>query len=433
MDRDIAAILGFAVLFVLMFLRVPIGIAMGIVGIGGFAALKGWSAGFNLLVNSPWRTVTDYSLSVVPLFLLMGVFASASGMSRELFRASRAWVGHRRGGLAVSTILACGGFAAINGSSVATAATMTKVALPEMRRAGYDPATAAGTIAAGGTLGIMIPPSVAMLIYAILTEQDVARLFVAGILPGLLAIILYIITIQILARRNETLFPVDERQGYGERFASLKDIWATLLLFGMVVGAMYAGIVTVTEAAGIGAIGALAIGVARRRLDWPTIQACMVDALRTSASIFIVAVGAFLFSYFLTITRSTQNITAFLVHLPVGPYGVLTLLLIIYILLGAIMDELAIMILTIPIVFPAMMALGFDPTWFGVIIVMTMTIGLIAPPVGMNVFVINAMARDIGLFKIYGGVMPFLYADILRLIILCLFPAISLTLPNMMP
>jgi len=200
MDRDIAAIAGFVILFVLMFLRVPIGIAMGIVGVGGFAAMKGWDAGLNLLINSPWRTVTDYSLSVVPLFLLMGVFASASGMSRELFRVSRAWVGHRRGGLAVSTVLACAGFAAINGSSVATTATMTQVALPEMRKAGYDAATAAGTIAAGGTLGIMIPPSVAMLIYAILTEQDVARLFIAGILPGLLAVVLYIITVQILAR-----------------------------------------------------------------------------------------------------------------------------------------------------------------------------------------------------------------------------------------
>jgi len=433
MDRDIAAVGGFVVLFILMFLRVPIGIAMGIVGIGGFAALKGWDAGLNLLLNSPWRTVTDYSLSVVPLFLLMGVFASASGMSRELFRVSRAWVGHRRGGLAVSTVLACAGFAAINGSSVATTATMTQVALPEMRRAGYNAATAAGTIAAGGTLGIMIPPSVAMLIYAILTEQDVARLFIAGILPGLLAVVLYTLTIQILARRNPDRFPVSERQGYRERIASLKDIWATILLFGIVVGAMYGGIVTVTEAAGVGAIGALLIGLARRRLDWKTIQACLVDSLRTSASIFIIAVGAFLFSYFLTITRSTQNITAFLVDLPIGPYGVLTVLLLIYILLGAVMDELAIIILTVPIVFPAMMALGFDPTWFGVIIVMTMTIGLIAPPVGMNVFVINAMARDIGLFKIYGGVMPFLYADILRLAILCAFPSISLLLPNLMP
>ncbi len=433
MDREIAAVAGFVVLFVLMFLRVPIGIAMGIVGVGGFAALKGWNAGFNLLVNSPWRTVTDYSLSVVPLFILMGVFASASGMSRELFRVSRAWAGHRRGGLAVSTILACGGFAAINGSAVATAATMTKVALPEMRRAGYEPGTAAGTIAIGGTLGIMIPPSVTMLIYALLTEQDVARLFMAGVLPGLLAIAIYIITIQILASRKPHLFPTTPREDYGERFAAMRDVWATMLLFLIVVVAMYGGIVTVTEAAAIGAVGALLIGVARRRLDWAKIQACLVDALRTSASIFIIAVGAFLFSYFLTITRTTQEITELLVNLPIGPYGVLALLLFIYLILGAIMDELAMIILTVPIVFPAMMALGFDPTWFGVIIVMTVTLGLICPPVGMNVFVINAMARDIGLFRIYWGVMPFIAASIVLLIILCIFPQISLFLPNTMP
>ena len=433
MDREFAAIIGFVCLFGLMLLRVPVGIAMGVVGVSGFAALKGWGPGFNLLINSPLRTVTDYSLSVVPLFVLMGVFASASGMSRELFRVTRAWFGHRQGGLAIASILACGGFAAINGSSIATAATMTKVALPEMRKAGYEPATAAGAIAAGGTLGIIIPPSVAMLIYAILTEQDVARLFIAGILPGLLAIGLYIGTIQILARRNKALFPTSERQGYGVRFRALKDVWATLLLFLIVIGAMYGGLVTVTEAAGLGAVGALLIGLARRRLTWPVIQACLVDALRTSASIFIVAVGAFLFSYFLAITRTTQNLTAFLVDLPIGPYGVLTLLLIIYLLLGAIMDELAIIILTIPIVFPAMMALGFDPTWFGVIMVMTVTIGLISPPVGMNVFVINSMARDIGLFKIFRGVLPFMFADILRLILLAAFPAISLFLPNSMP
>ncbi len=433
MDREIAAVGGFVVLFLLMFLRVPIGVAMGIVGVGGFAALKGWSAAFNLLVNSPWRTVTDYSLSVIPLFILMGVFASASGMSRELFRVSRAWAGHRRGGLAVSAILACGGFAAINGSAVATAATMTKVALPEMRRAGYDPATAAGTIAIGGTLGIMIPPSVTMLIYALLTEQDVARLFMAGVIPGVLAIAIYIITIQILARRNPDVFPTLPREGYRERFVALREVWATLLLFLIVVVSMYGGIVTVTEAAAIGAVGALAIGVARRRLGWDKIQACLVDALRTSASIFIIAVGAFLFSYFLTITRTTQGITDFLVHLPIGPYGVLALLLLIYLILGAIMDELAMIILTVPIVFPAMMALGFDPTWFGVIIVMTVTLGLICPPVGMNVFVINAMARDIGLFQIYRGVMPFVAASIVLLVILCIFPSISLFLPNTMP
>lgn len=432
MDKAFIAVGGFVVLFALMAIRVPIGIAMGIVGVGGFALLTDWGPGLNLLMHSPIRTVTDYNFSVIPMFVLMGAFASASGMSQELFRASNAWLGHLRGGLALATIFACGGFAAINGSSVATAASMTTVALPEMRQAGYSPSFATGVIAAGGTLGIMIPPSTIFVLYGILTEQDITRLFMAGILPGILAVGLYVATIQIIGWRRPGLVPRGERHSWSDRWTSLRDIWATLLLFVFVIGGMYAGFFTITEAAGMGAVGALAIGVARGRLNGRAIMRCLVDSLRTTAAIFTIVVGAFLFGYFLAITQTTQTVTQFLVELPIGAYGVLTLILIGYFILGAVMDELAMILLTVPIVFPVMMGLGFDPIWFGVIIVMTVTLGLICPPIGMNVFVINSIARDVSLGAIYRGVSPFILTDIVRLIILCAFPWISLALPRTM-
>ena len=432
MSDAFIAVAGFVGLFVLIALRVPIGFAMGIAGVAGFAAVNGLQPGLNLLMNSPLRTVSNYTLSVIPMFILMGVFASTSGMSRELFRANRAWFGHLRGGTAISTILACGGFAAINGSSVATAATMTTVALPEMRRAGFDPGLAAGTIAAGGTLGIMIPPSVTMLLYGILTEQDIAKLFMAGIIPGCLAILFYIAVVRVIATFRPELCPVAERTGWRERWASLKDIWATLLLFAIIIGAIYGGFVTVTEAAGLGATGAFAIGVARGRLSVSGVIESLIEALRTTASIFVIAVGAYLFGYFLTVTQTTQALTEFLVSLPIGAYGTLALILVAYILLGAVMDELAIILVTVPIIFPVIVSLGFDPIWFGVIIVMTVTLGLITPPVGMNVFVINSIARDVPLTRIFRGVAPFIAVDIVRLVVLCTFPWLSLAIPNTM-
>jgi C4-dicarboxylate transporter DctM subunit len=437
MDREIVAIGGFVALFVLMTLRVPIGFAMAVVGVGGFAAVANLKAGLRLLETSPLRTVLDYDLSVIPMFILMGAFATAAGMSRELFRAGNAWLGHLRGGLAMAAIAACAGFAAINGSSVATAAAMSNVALPEMRRAGYAPGTAAGVIAAGGTLGIMIPPSVIFVLYGLMTEQDIGKLFMAGILPGLLAVALYMIVVQLIGIWRPAHLPRGDKHSWRDRLASLRDVWATVLLFVFVIGGMYGGpnfnaLFTTTEAAGAGAAGALAIGVLRGRLNLSQIMECLVDALRTSAAIFSIVIGAFLFGYFLTVTQTTQHATTFLSGLPIGPYGVLTLILIGYLILGAVMDELAMILLTVPIVYPAMMALGFDPIWFGVIIVMTVTLGMICPPIGMNVFVINSIARDISLTSIYRGVAPFIVVDILRLAILCAFPWISLVLPRTM-
>lgn len=430
MDRDLVALLGFVGMFALMAVRVPIGIAMGIAGVGGFALLSGTTPALNLLANVPLSVLTDYNLIVIPMFILMGAFASHSGMSTELFKAGRAWLGHRRGGLALASIAACGGFSAINGSSVATAATMTQVALPEMRRAGYHPGFSAGLIAAGGTLGIMIPPSVIMVLYGIMTETDITKLFAAGIVPGIMAIGFYCVVVAIVARLRPDTMPRGERLGWGERFASLRPLWAVVVLFVFVLGGIYGGLFTVQEAAGVGAIGTLAIGMLRGRLGWKQIKAALIGALRVSSAIMMIVVGAYLFGYFLTITQFTQNAVEFLVHLPVGPYGVLALIMVGYLILGAVMDELAMILLTVPIVFPAMMQLGFDPVWFGVIVVMAVTFGMICPPVGMNVFVINSIARDVPLGAIYKGTMPFIAVDVVRLLILCAFPALSLWLPG---
>ena len=432
MDKDIVAVGGFVVLFVLMLLRVPIGISMGIVGVGGFALVNNFSSALGLLAGSPYSTVTDFNFSIIPMFILMGAFASAAGMSSDLFRAAQAWLGHLRGGMAISTIVACGGFAAINGSSVATAATMTRVALPEMRRAGYSPGLSTGVIAAGGTLGIMIPPSVIFVLYGIMTQTDIGKLFIAGIVPGLLGILMYVATVQILGGRDPASMPRGPRSSWRQRFTAIGNIWETLLLFLFVIGGMYAGWFTVTEAASMGAMGALVIGLVQRRLNAKVIMACLVDSLRTTAAIFMIVIGAYLFGYFLAITQTTQKLIALLVGLPIGAYGVLAIILLMYFILGAIMDELAMILLTVPIVFPVMMQLGFDPVWFGVIIVMAVTLGLICPPVGMNVFVINSIAREVSLGTIYRGVMPFIASDIVRLTILCAFPSLSLFLPRSM-
>jgi C4-dicarboxylate transporter DctM subunit len=426
---DLVAISGFIALFAMMALRVPIGIAMGIVGVGGFAAIAGWRPALNLLAQSPLRTVTDFNLTLIPFFILMGVLATNSGISREMFRTGQAWLGPFRGGMALSTIAACGGFAAICGSSVATAATMTKIALPEMRRIGYSDRIATGTIAAGGTLGILIPPSVVLAIYAYMTEQDVGRLFIAGIVPGLLAIVMYMVAVRVAYAKS---LPEGSRFVLSEALASLRGIWAIVLLFVAIIGSMYLGLVTATEAAAAGSVLTALIGIVRGRLDTAKILDSLIEALRTSVAIYTVLIGAILFGYFLAITQSPQKITALLVGLDLGAYGTLAVILGLFLVLGCILDAMAMIILLVPIVYPVVMLLGFDPIWFGIIVVMTVELGLITPPVGMNVFVINSIARDVSLVTIFRGVLPFVLTDIIRLIILVVFPAIVLFLPMTM-
>jgi len=431
-DQTLVAIVGCVAVILLMLIRVPIAISLGSVAVAGFAYLVGPEPALGILIDSPIRTVTNFNFSVIPMFILMGSLVSASGMSRELFRAGNAWVGHLPGGMAMATIFACGGFAAINGSSVASAATMTQVALPEMRRAGYDAGLSAGVIAAGGTLGIMIPPSVMFILYAVLTDTDVASLFIAGIIPGLIAIAFYCITVQIVYWTKPEWLPRGARADRKEKFESLRDVWATALLFALVMGGIYGGFVTITEAAGLGVLGALVIGVVRGRLPWSAIEASLVEALRTSAAIFFILIAAFLFQYFLAVSQASQLLGEALVGLPVGPLGIVIVILAFYIIIGMFVDELAIILLTIPIVFPIVVDLGFDPVWFGVLVVVTVQIGLIAPPVGIICFIMNNMVPDIGLVNIYKGAMPFVIADLVWLALLIAFPPLSLFLVGMM-
>lgn len=432
MSTDAVAVIGFVSLFTLMLLRVPIGMALGLVGVTGFGYLTSMSPALKIVGHTTMRTVTDFNYAVVPLFLLMGAFATTSGMSRELFRAANAFIGHLRGGLGIATILACGGFAAICGSSVATAATFSRVAYPEMRRHNYPESFSAGVIAAGGTLGIMIPPSTVLAIYGIITEQDIGKLFIAGVIPGILAVIMYAGTVSIIGWWKPGFLPSGPKSSWSERVDSIKGVWATLLLFGFVIGGLYGGMFTATEAAGAGAGGAFIIGVARRRLDGRQILQCLLETTRTTAAVFTILIGALLFGYFLTITQTPQKVTAFLTGLGIGDYGVLSLILLMYLLLGCLMDALAIVILTVPIIFPLIKEMGFDPIWFGIIIVMTVELGLIHPPVGMNIFVIKSVLEDIKISTIFIGVIPFIITDLIRLVILVIFPSLATWLPSHM-
>ncbi|HWM46590.1 MAG TPA: TRAP transporter large permease [Xanthobacteraceae bacterium] len=431
-EQTLVAILGCVAVLALMAIRVPIAVCLGSVAVAGFGYLVGMEPALGIMIDSPIRTVTNFNFSVVPMFILMGGLVSASGMSRELFRAANAWLGHLPGGMAMATIFACGGFAAINGSSVASAATMTHVALPEMRRAGYDPGLSAGVIAAGGTLGIMIPPSVLFILYAILTDTDVGSLFIAGIVPGTIAILLYCATVQVLYRMKPQWLPRGHRSDSKERWQSLRDVWATVLLFFVVMGGIYGGFVTVTEAAGLGVFGAFVIGFARGRLPWKTVVASLVEALRTSAAIFFILIAAFLFQYFLAVTQMPQLLGDLLAQLPFGPMGIMLVIIAFYIVAGMFVDSLAVVLLTVPIFYPVVVNLGFDPIWFGVIVVVTVEVSLISPPVGMICFVMNNMVPDIGLVNIYRGALPFIAADAVWLALLLAFPELALFLVHRM-
>jgi tripartite ATP-independent transporter DctM subunit len=432
MNPDLIAVCGFVALFVLMLLRVPVGMAMGLVGVVGYSMIAGTGPALKLVGQTSMRTVTDYTFGVIPMFMLMGAFVSVSGVSRELFRAANACVGHLRGGLGMATVLACGGFAAICGSSVATAATFSTVAYPEMRRYGYPQSFSTGVIAAGGTLGAMLPPSTVLAVYAVITQQDIGKLFMAGVLPGLLAMSMYVVTILVIVAVAPKLLPAGPARPWRERLRALKDVWPSLLLFAFVIGGLYGGLFTPTEAGGMGAGGAFILGVARRKLDRAGTRTALLQATRTAAAVFTVLIGALLFGYFLTITQTPQKLTVFLTGLGLGRYGVLAIIMVMYLVLGCLMDAMAMIILTVPIIFPVITQLGFDPIWFGVIIVMTVELGLIHPPVGMNVFVIKSVVGEVTFTTIFKGVLPFVATDILRLLILIAFPAIALWLPGRM-
>ncbi|SKA90666.1 TRAP transporter, DctM subunit [Thiothrix eikelboomii] len=430
----LVSLVGFAVLLLLIMIRMPIGIAMGLVGFFGFAWLNDWNwvAALSMSARRIIDTSRDYSLTVIPLFILMGNFVTKSGLSHELYRASYAFMGHLRGGLAMATVVACGGFSAICGSSLATAATMSKVSMPPMRKYGYSDALATASIAAGGTLGILIPPSVILLIYGIMTEQSIRELFAAGFLPGMLGILLYVGAVAWTVWRNPKAGPPGERSTGKERIEAMKGVWGTLLLFVLVIGGMYVGAFTATEAAGIGAAGAFLIALSRKSITWRTLYEVLTETAHTSASLFFVVIGALIFSNFITRAEFPDYLLQFVQSYNLSPMMVIFMILGIYILLGCILESLSMMLLTVPIFYPLVQSLGFDLVWFGILVVVVTEISLLTPPVGLNVFVLSGVLKDVKTSTIFKGVTPFWIADLIRLSLLAWIPAISLFLPEIL-
>ncbi len=432
LSDPVAGLLGFIATLILILLRVPVAIAMGAVGAVGYAFLNGWSAMWFVMGSGPFEAVFPYTLSVVPLFLMMGVFAAHAGLSTSLFRGVNAFMGHMRGGLAMASIGACAGFGAICGSSLATAATMCRVALPEMRRHGYDDRLSSASIAAGGTLGVLIPPSILLVIYGLLTEQSIGRLFSAALVPGLLATGLYMGAVAIQTRIAPALGPAGPRHNWQERGRTMLDIWPVVLLFTAVIGGIYVGLFSPTEAAAVGAFGAITLAWARRQLSGKIFRQCLIETAEISGMIFLILIGASIFNYFIETTQLPQLLIETVGSWHLSPLAVMALLMVFYIVLGCFMDSLSMILLTVPFVFPLVSFLGFDLVWFGIILVTAAELGLITPPVGMNLFVIQGVARDVKLETIIRGVVPFLIADIIRLAILIVFPDLALWLPSLM-
>lgn len=432
MDTNLVIGIGFGLMLLLCALRVPIGLAMGAAGMVGFGLLTGFAPAFKLVSHSVITTFSDYTMGLIPLFVLMGAVVVASGISANMFRTAQAWFGGFRGGLATATIAACGGFAAICGSSAATAATMTRIGLPEMRRYGYSDRLATGVIAAGGTLGILIPPSIALAIYGLITQQSISLLFMAAIVPGLFAVAFYMLAVRVWIWKRPQDAPVGTPTPFRERVSSLSKLSPMLLLIILVIGGIYGGLFTPTEAGAIGAAGAIVISFAMRSFSGKRLLAALIESVHTGAAIITILAGALLFGYFLTITQTPQKISTLLMEANLGAYGTLAVILLVMLLLGCIMDATAVVLITVPIVFPIITQLGFDPIWFGVVVTMTVEIGMISPPFGLNVFVIKGLSRQTDIWEIYKGVTPFIIADILRIVLVCAFPALVMFLPNLM-
>jgi len=470
------SLIGLMAMLLLALLRIPMALAMGIIGIVGYAYMRDWSwtAAFATVQTKIYETGRNYTLSVIPLFILMGNFVTRAGMSQELFRTAYAFVGHFRGGLAMSTIVGCAGFGAICGSSIATAATFAKVAYPSMKKFGYSDGLATGAIAAGGTLGILIPPSTIMVIYGIMTGTSIGKLFAAGILPGILATLLLCGAVQWVTWRDPKAGPRGERLTWKERFATLegagwfaavgvavvgsaqlgwlpsddaavlgalavfalslvyKGITSVIALFVLVMGGIYGGVFTAVEGAGVGAFGAMIFALARRSLTWEGLYAALVESARTTSMLFLILIGALMFAEFVNITSMPADLKNFVAGLGVSPIVVVAVIMLIYVLLGTAMEELSMILLTVPMFFPLIVSMGLDPIWFGILIVVVVEIGLISPPVGMNLFVLNTLLPQVPTRTIFHGVLPFIGADCIRLAILIAFPIISLYLPGLM-
>jgi tripartite ATP-independent transporter DctM subunit len=425
-------LVGFAAFLTLAFLRVPMAFAMGIVGFFGVGYMLNFHVASAMIGQITYETGLSYTLSVIPLFILMGNFVVRAKLSDELYHAAYCFLGHLRGGLAMSTVVACAGFGAICGSSIATAATFTKVSYPSMRRYGYSDQLAAGSIAGGGTLGILIPPSVIMVIYGILTETSIGKLFAAGIIPGVIATILLCLAIVWITRRDPAAGPPAEPHSWAERMASLKYVWPVIALFVLVIGGIYVGAFTATEGAGIGAGGAFLFALVRRALTWRVLLDILVESARTTSMLFMILIGALLFASFVNYTTMPADLKAFVTLFQATPVLVVIAICAVYVILGTAMEELSMILLTVPLFFPVVTSLGYDPIWFGIIVVIVVQIGLISPPVGMNIFVVKNMLRHLSIATVFRGVTPFTVALVALMALIVAFPGLATWLPSFM-
>lgn len=438
MDNVTLGLVYFALTILLIMLRVPVGLAMLLIGGIGFAQIAGLQALLNNLNNSTYARFSNYTLSVVPLFLLMGEFGTKAGVNTSLFRATRAWFGHWRGGLAISTVGGCAMFGAICGSSLATAATMTRVALPEMRRYGYSNALSTGTLAAGGTLGILIPPSVVLVIYAIYTEQSIGHLFLGAVIPGVLAMLGYMIVVAIYVRVVPNAGPATERASWRERFSSLRDVWPVALVFTLVIVGIYQGWFSPTEGAAVGAAATGVIAVVVGGMRWQGLKECLLSTAETTALIFLILLGAELFNAFLALTQMPAEMAKIVEGFNAPPLVIIFTMLLIYLLLGCVMESMAMVLLTLPVFLPILLSLklGMSPeqvaVWFGILCLMVVEMGMVTPPFGLNLFVLKAMAQDIPVGEIYKGVMPFVASDIIRTMLIVFMPWTVLWLPGLL-
>lgn len=431
MTSTATAYLGFALLLLLLASSMPVGFVMAVVGLLGFAVVVSPQAAFSMATIDLYTTFSDYNLTTIPLFVLMGQVAFHTGISRGLFNAAYHWLGRLPGGMAMSTVGACTAFGAICGSGPATAATIASVALPEMRRYRYDMQLATGCVAAGGGLGMLIPPSIVFIVYAILTEQSIRKLFLAGVLPGLLIAVLFCLVIYIQCRLRPALGPAGPAFSWRERLKALRGVWETLLLFGLVMGGMFAGLFTATEAAAVGAAGTLLIALGKRDLTWQRLAQCLIESVRTSCMVMMIVAGAIIFGKFLAVTQVPARLAMWLGGLPLPGWCVIGLILLFYTVGGCFLDALALDILTIPILYPVVLALGFDLIWFGVMIVLVTMIGVITPPVGVCAYVVSGMARDVPLEKVFRGSLPFLWALLLAAALITFFPRFVTFLPGL--
>ena len=433
MDPETIGWIGLGAMLLLLLLRVPVAFAMALVGFFGYAAVSGWKPGLKMIGMVPYTSIATYGFSVIPLFLIMGSFAARAGLVNDLFRMARLWVGRIPGGLVHATIVAGSAYGAASGSGIAATTVLATTCVPEMRKGGVDKVLACGTVAAVGPIDQMIPPSILMVIYCIITGASLGQLLIAGILPGILLAAGFMIMVYVRVKRNPALAPLmEEKVTWRQRFISLKNIWGILLLAGIVLGGIYSGIFTPTEAGAIGAFGAFLMALVTKGQNRREVGQSLLDAARGTAMIFMIIAGAFIFGYFLTMTRIPSNVSAFVTGLDVAPIFILIAVMLMYLVLGMFVDMVAALFITLPIIFPAMVKLGFDPIWFGVLIVMQCEIALISPPFGLSLFIVKGVVKDITMNEVIRGIVPFFLVDLLVLILYIAFPQIALFLPQMM-